>query len=132
MATKSNKQVAPCGDCGRTQGHEPGCYAGGGDPDAIRDLLRGPLGKRCRIESGPDGRRVSIYLTEDEWQAARRLPSGERRVREPEALWSIRCFQCHNNAFHTTPDRSVAIAWRGVHRVNCPGHDVRLICIPRD
>ena len=52
------------------------------------------------------------------------------RVTDP--LWSVRCFNCDNNAFHTTPDRTVAIAWRDVHRNNCPGHDARLISIPRD
>jgi len=58
-------------DCGRTQVHEPGCFQTGGDPEAIRRLVEGPLGKRCGLWLGPDGVRITIYVTDEEAEAVR-------------------------------------------------------------
>jgi hypothetical protein len=60
-----------CPDCRRTPGHAQGCFQAGGDPEAIRRLVRGPLGKRCQIGAGPDGARITIYLTTEEAEAVR-------------------------------------------------------------
>jgi hypothetical protein len=60
-----------CPDCGQASGHEPGCFQTGGDPAAVRQLMTGPLGKRCGVGTGPDGARITIYLTDQETKAAR-------------------------------------------------------------
>ena len=71
------------------------------------------------------------FLDDETWNLVARLDEqlNAPRTHEMDALWSVRCFQCDNNNFHTTNDRSVAVAWRDCHRVNEPGHDVRLISI---
>ncbi|HKZ20280.1 MAG TPA: hypothetical protein VJQ57_09235 [Acidimicrobiia bacterium] len=60
-----------CPDCKRTEGHEPGCFQTGGDPEAIRQLMAGWLGKRCGLWVGPDGVRITIYLTDEEAEVVR-------------------------------------------------------------
>ena len=61
----------PCPDCGRMVGRATGCFQAGGDPIAIRELMTGPLSKRCPLETGPDGSRFTIYLTVEKKAAAR-------------------------------------------------------------